>query len=96
MPNEYVAVALRKAPEDITLSPDGFHYERHIGGNDDNTEKVIFGFRNKEIADKVKADAEYEYYRRMFNFNTVNGKKLDEANANDKDVSFEYACSFVT
>ena len=89
LPNDFAVDVLEKNPDEIELLDDGFHYRRKIGGNDDSTEKVIYGFPNEEIAKKAMSIANYEAERQVFNMNLVN-----ESNENGK-LSFEGACSFV-
>lgn len=95
LPNEFVVEVLHKSPNDIELLDDGFHYRRRIGQNEDQTEKVIYGFPNKEIADKAMAAAEYEAKRLTLNMNLVKPSNLANE-SEDSPLTFEGACSYVT
>lgn len=88
LPNELVAIVLKKNPEEIELSNDGFHYKRKIGSNNEATEKVIYGFPNQEIADKAMASADYEIERHKLNMQMINENKSSQ-------LSFDGACSFI-
>lgn len=90
LPNELVSTALLKKDEDIQLSEDGFHYKRVIANNPDVTEKVVFGFRNKELFDEAMKIADYEMLRNEFNL-----KDLNESENPFSIKSFKAACSFV-
>lgn len=93
LPNDFVVEALEKNQSEIQLSQDGFHYKRKIGQNTDPDEKVVFGFKNKKIFDKVMQYADYELLRKEFNLNLI-GESENE-NFDFKIKSFKGACSFV-
>lgn len=95
LPNEFVVEVLHKSPDDIELLDDGFHYRRKIGSNSNATEKVIYGFPNKEIADKAMSVAEYESKRTTLNMDLVN-RKPEVNEVEENKLSFEGACSYVT
>lgn len=96
LPNSLVADVLDKDSSKIELSEDGFHYKRKIANNDDATEKVIYGFKDKETADKVLALSAYEMARREFNEKSIlNGISSLNESFIGKKLSFKGACSFV-
>ena len=88
LPNEFVAIVLKKNPEEIELSMDGFHYKRKIGSNNDTIEKVVYGFPNQDIANKAMASADYEIKRHKLNMQAIN----EDAS---QQLSFDGACSFI-
>ena len=93
LPNEYAAITLEKATEKIKLLPDGFHYLRIIGqpGTDQDSQfdqKVIFGFKNRELADEVMSKVEYELKRKEFNQDV-----MTETGNDSSDL--RYATSFI-
>lgn len=90
LPNEFVSEVLDKPASKIQLMPDGFHYKRMIGTSDNNVEKVIFGFKNREIAEKVTADVNYEMRKTEFNIASIG-----EGQEDDKPNELKYASSFV-
>ena len=90
LPNSLVAEVLKKNPDDIELSKDGFHYKRKIGKNSEATEKVVYGFPSQDIADKAMASANYEIERHKLNMQLIN-----EDEDGKKELSFDGACSFV-
>ena len=90
LPNELVSIALSKNDKDIQLSEDGFHYKRVIANNQDVTEKVVFGFKNKELFDEAMENADYEMLRNEFNL-----KDLNESENPFVIKSFKAACSFI-
>ena len=75
------------------LFMDEFHYKRKIGQNTDPDEKVVFGFKNKKIFDKVMQYADYELLRKEFNLNLLG--ENENANFDFKIKTFNGACSFV-
>lgn len=84
LPNYLVSKQLRKKDIDITdLSTDGFHYKRIIGNSGAPVEKVIFGFRNQEIANEVLADKDYEFKRKMFNLSEDDNSEIFVRNIDD-------------
>ena len=90
LPNEFVAEVLKKNPNDIELSKDGFHYKRIIGKNVEATEKVVYGFPSQDIADRAMSNANYEIERQKLNMQLIN-----EDTSSKKELSFDGACSFV-
>jgi len=90
LPNEFVSEVLDKPSSKIQLMPDGFHYKRVIGASENNTEKVIFGFKNREIAEKVTSSVNYEVRRAEFNTSS-----LGESREENKPNELKYASSFV-
>ena len=90
LPNSLVVEVLKKNPDDIELSKDGFHYKRKIGKNSEATEKVVYGFPSQDIADKAMASANYEIERHKLNMQLIN-----EDEDGKKELSFDGACSFV-
>lgn len=95
LPNSLVAEVLDKDSDRIELSEDGFHYKRKIAGNDDATEKVIYGFKDREVANRVMAMSAYEMARREFNEKSILGETPLNESFIGKDLSFKGACSFV-
>lgn len=91
LPNTYAAMVLKKPTEKIELDDDGFHYKRVIGSldNDEPERKVIYGFKNRELAEEVMSKADYEVKRAFFN-----NESLHENNENEPE-DFHYAVSFV-
>lgn len=70
LPNYLAAQQLNNQNISIdSLSTDGFHYKRKIGIDDEVSvfEKVIFGFKNQEIANQVTSDVNYANMRSSFN-----------------------------
>ena len=90
LPNSLVAEVLKKNPDDIELSKDGFHYKRKIGKNNEATEKVVYGFPSQDVADRAMASANYEIERHKLNMQLIN-----EDEDGKKELSFDGACSFV-
>ena len=90
LPNSLVAEVLKKNPDDIELSKDGFHYKRKIGANNEATEKVVYGFPNQDVANRAMASANYEIERHKLNMQLIN-----EVESSKKELSFDGACSFV-
>lgn len=90
LPNSFVAEVLKKNPDDIELSKDGFHYKRRIGNNSEATEKVVYGFPNQDAADRAMASANYEIERHKLNMNLIT-----EDGAGKRELSFDGACSFI-
>lgn len=96
LPNELVAEILNKSPDSIRLMNDGFHYSRKIGSNDDETAKIVFGFPDKETAERALASADYEARRRAFNMSTICSNDVNESDCSANSPStFKEACSFV-
>lgn len=89
LPNEFAAEVLEKKATKIRLSTDGFHYERIIGTSIDPVKKVIFGFKSKEIANKVMQSADYETRKDLFNTDLL--KNESDSSRSDLDC----AASFV-
>lgn len=75
LPNYLAAKQLSKSPDKVALSTDCFHYSRVIGSSGSPVEKVIFGFRNDEIAQQVLNDTTYEFKRAQFNMTEAILKK---------------------
>ena len=90
LPNSFVAEVLKKNPDDIELSRDGFHYKRKIGKSNEAIEKIVYGFPNQDIADRALASANYEIERHKLNMQLINEDEYGK-----KDLSFDGACSFV-
>ena len=90
LPNSLVVEVLKKNPDDIELSKDGFHYKRKIGKNCEATEKVVYGFPSQDVADLAMASANYEIECHKLNMQLIN-----EDEYNKRELSFDGACSFV-
>lgn len=90
LPNELVTNALLKKNGDIQLSEDGFHYKRIIANNPETSEKVVYGFKNKELFDEAMKNADYEMLREKFNLTDIS-----ESENQFRIKSFKGACSFV-
>lgn len=91
LPNSFVAEVLKKSPDDIELSKDGFHYKRKIGKNNEATEKIVYGFPSQDVADRAMASANYEIERHKLNMQLIN----EDETGKRGDLSFDGACSFV-
>lgn len=70
LPNRLAAEVLQKQDMSVdSISSDGYHYKRPIGIGDEISvfEKVIYGFKNEDIAHQVTSDVNYASSRQSFN-----------------------------
>ena len=79
IPNVFVKEIIN-TPGEITLCEDGVHYKRKIGLGNEVFEKMIFGFRDEGILEKIKTEFEdYEDFRKEINESLVFLDKVKEA-----------------
>ena len=73
IPNIYAREFLELGKESkIELMPDGVHYKRQVGKSHDVLEKMIFGFKTKELAMKICSNvASYEEFKLAANAKSV-------------------------
>lgn len=62
IPNIYAEHILRK---EVILSEDGLHYNRIIGNSDEPLTKVIYGFKDKKLFDKIERECFDRHIRFM-------------------------------
>lgn len=83
IPNEYVSSILNNY--NITLAQDGFHYERIIAGDEEPTEKCMFGFVNEETYNKIKDGfLDYIGFRKLVNTEITTESKIFDYPSNIK------------
>lgn len=64
IPNYLAAEFLKIDPTKLTLDVDGVHYIRHVGSAKVPVKKIIFGFKDRESAEKAcKAVADYKEFK---------------------------------
>lgn len=65
IPNEYASMILDK---EVVLLEDGAHYQRPIGPDGDVFTKIIYGFRNEKIYNKIMEEVtNYQEFMRRIN-----------------------------
>lgn len=73
IPNAYVPAIL--GYDNITLLPDGYSYTRKIQGVENEVEKIMFGFPNKNILEEILSGDSYINYentiKRLYNNETI-------------------------
>jgi len=101
IPNIYVSELIRNPDSVKSFSDDGYHYERCIGPQKDLLEKCIFGFRDKDIMQKLDRDFCFNGFQSYDDFrqyvNSRNSKK-NEAKIRAKslvDTKEKWAIQFI-
>lgn len=83
IPNVYAEEILKKG---VTLSNDGIHYSRTIGNSDEPITKAIYGFKDKDLFDKI----EKECFERHIQFmNRLKQGEITEWNLKDNKGKIE-------